>query len=138
MSQRRLTARPPRLAALDGLRLVAALMVVCYHYLALSRPWGHNPATIFPTLHRFAEFGWLGVEVFFLVSGFVICMSVWGRSLGDFAVSRVSRLFPAYWVAVPLTALVVKKWPEITSIRGWDETSTTCTGRSSWSSSSTS
>ncbi|MFI6471590.1 acyltransferase family protein [Streptomyces sp. NPDC050516] len=118
MSQRRPAAR---LAALDGLRLVAALMVVCYHYLALSRPWGHNPATIFPTLHRFAEFGWLGVEVFFLVSGFVICMSVWGRSLGDFAVSRVSRLFPAYWVAVPLTALVVKKWPEITSIRGWDD-----------------
>ncbi|WP_406507324.1 acyltransferase family protein [Streptomyces sp. NBC_00212] len=118
MSQRRPATR---LAALDGLRLVAALMVVCYHYLALSRPWGHNPATIFPTLHRFAEFGWLGVEVFFLVSGFVICMSVWGRSLGDFAVSRVSRLFPAYWVAVPLTALVVKKWPEITSIRGWDD-----------------
>ncbi|MFE3184588.1 acyltransferase family protein [Streptomyces violascens] len=118
MSQRRPV---PRLAALDGLRLVAALMVVCYHYLALSRPWGHDPVTVFPTLHRFAEFGWLGVEVFFLVSGFVICMSVWGRSLGDFAVSRVSRLFPAYWIAVPLTALVVNKWPEITSIRGWDD-----------------
>ncbi|GGU37286.1 acyltransferase family protein [Streptomyces violascens] len=118
MSQRRPATR---LAALDGLRLVAALMVVFYHYVALSRSWGHNPATIFPTLHKFAEFGWLGVEVFFLVSGFVICMSVWGRSLGDFAVSRVSRLFPAYWVAVPLTALVVKKWPEITSIRGWDD-----------------
>uniref|UniRef100_A0AAU2V309 Acyltransferase n=1 Tax=Streptomyces sp. NBC_00003 TaxID=2903608 RepID=A0AAU2V309_9ACTN len=110
-----------RLAALDGLRLVAALMVVCYHYLALSRSWGHDPVTVFPTLHKFAEFGWLGVEVFFLVSGFVICMSVWGRNLGDFAVSRVSRLFPAYWVAVPLTALVVKKWPEVTSIRGWDD-----------------
>ncbi|MGW2814980.1 acyltransferase family protein [Streptomyces sp. NPDC001415] len=118
MSQRRPV---PRLAALDGLRLVAALMVVCYHYLALSRSWGHNPVTVFPTLHRFAEFGWLGVEVFFLVSGFVICMSVWGRGLGDFAVSRISRLFPAYWVAVPLTALVVKKWPEVTSIRGWDD-----------------
>lgn len=119
MSQRRPVAR---LAALDGLRLVAALMVVCYHYLALNRPWGPNdPAALFPTPHKFAEFGWLGVEVFFLVSGFVICMSVWGRSLGDFAVSRASRLFPAYWVAVPLTALVVKKWPEVTSTRGWDD-----------------
>ncbi|MGW2863014.1 acyltransferase family protein [Streptomyces sp. NPDC001205] len=118
MSQRRPV---PRLAALDGLRLVAALLVVCYHYLALSRPWGHDPSTIFPGLHHVAEFGWLGVEVFFLVSGFVIGMSVWGRSLGDFAVSRISRLFPAYWVAVPLTALVVKKWPEVSSIRGWDD-----------------
>ncbi|MCT9089137.1 acyltransferase [Streptomyces sp. ASQP_92] len=106
---------------MDGLRLVAALMVVGYHYLALSSAWGHNPATIFPTLHPFAQFGWLGVEVFFLVSGFVICMSVWGRTIGDFAVSRVSRLFPAYWVAIPLTALVVKKWPEISSIRHWDD-----------------
>ncbi len=118
MSQRRPAAR---LAALDGLRLVAALMVVGYHYLALSSAWGHSPATIFPTLHPFAQFGWLGVEVFFLVSGFVICMSVWGRTIGDFAVSRVSRLFPAYWVAIPLTALVVKKWPEISSIRHWDD-----------------
>lgn len=48
-------------------------------------------------------------------------MSVWGRTIGDFAISRVSRLFPAYWVAVPLTALVVKAWPEIHSIRGWDD-----------------
>ncbi|AYG81209.1 hypothetical protein DWB77_03351 [Streptomyces hundungensis] len=118
MSQRRPAAR---LAALDGLRLVAALMVVGYHYLALSSAWGHSTATIFPTLHPFAQFGWLGVEVFFLVSGFVICMSVWGRTIGDFAVSRVSRLFPAYWVAIPLTALVVKKWPEISSIRHWDD-----------------
>lgn len=117
MSQPRLKTR---LAALDGLRLVAALMVVLYHYAALTRPWGHNPDTIFPTLNRFAQFGWLGVEIFFLVSGFVICMSIWGRTVGDFAVSRVSRLFPAYWVAVPLTALVVKMWPEIHSIRGWD------------------
>ncbi|WP_371619451.1 acyltransferase family protein [Streptomyces sp. NBC_00454] len=110
-----------RLAALDGLRLVAALMVVVYHYAALSRPWGHDPATIFPTLQNFAQFGWLGVEIFFVVSGFVICMSVWGRTVGDFAISRVSRLFPAYWVAVPLTALVVKIWPEVHSIRGWDD-----------------
>ncbi|MFF3977857.1 acyltransferase family protein [Streptomyces sp. NPDC055808] len=121
MFQPRPATRPPRLAALDGLRLVAALMVVGYHYMALKSAWGHDPATIFPTMHRFAQFGWLGVEVFFLVSGFVICMSVWGRTIGDFAVSRVSRLFPAYWVAVPLTALVIRMWPEVSSIRSWDD-----------------
>lgn len=48
-----------------------------------------------------------------MVSGFVICMSAWGRSVGDFAVSRVSRLFPAYWAAVAFTTLVLFNWPEV-------------------------
>ncbi|MFE7608076.1 acyltransferase family protein [Streptomyces celluloflavus] len=116
-----------RLAALDGLRLLAALMVVFYHYVALARPWGHATDTIFPTAHRAAQYGWLGVEVFFLISGFVICMSVWGRTLGEFAVSRVSRLFPAYWAGILLTVAVVKTWPEVTSIRGWNAVITSLT-----------
>ncbi|MFF4606823.1 acyltransferase family protein [Streptomyces sp. NPDC001339] len=108
-----------RLATLDGLRLLAALMVVFYHYIALARPWGHGPDTIFPTAHLAAQYGWLGVEVFFLISGFVICMSVWGRTVGEFAVSRVSRLFPAYWAGLLLTTVVVKIWPEAASPRSW-------------------
>ncbi|MFF3748043.1 acyltransferase family protein [Streptomyces kronopolitis] len=116
-----------RLAALDGLRLLAALMVVFYHYVALAPPWGHPTDTIFPTAHKAAQYGWLGVEVFFLVSGFVICMSVWDRTVGEFAVSRLSRLFPAYWAGILLTAVVVKTWPEITSLRGWDTVITNLT-----------
>ncbi|UQA91899.1 acyltransferase family protein [Streptomyces halobius] len=116
-----------RLTALDGLRLLAALMVVFYHYVALARPWGHPTDTIFPTAHKAAQYGWLGVEVFFLISGFVICMSVWGRTVGEFAVSRLSRLFPAYWAGLLLTALVVKTWPEVASLRGWDRVITNLT-----------
>ncbi|TJZ56790.1 acyltransferase [Streptomyces piniterrae] len=110
-----------RLAALDGLRLLAALMVVFYHYVALARPWGHTTGTIFPTAHKAAQYGWLGVEFFFLISGFVICMSVWGRTVGEFAVSRLTRLLPAYWAGILLTAVVVKTWawPEVASPRGW-------------------
>ncbi|MYT30746.1 MULTISPECIES: acyltransferase [unclassified Streptomyces] len=116
-----------RLAVLDGLRLLAALMVVFYHYVALARPWGHKTDTIFPTAHKVAQYGWLGVEVFFLISGFVICMSVWGRTVGEFAVSRLTRLFPAYWVGILLTAVVVKMWPEVTSLHGWDTVITNLT-----------
>ncbi|SHN04892.1 acyltransferase family protein [Streptomyces yunnanensis] len=116
-----------RLAVLDGLRLLAALMVVFYHYVALARPWGHSTDAIFPTAHRLAQYGWLGVEVFFLISGFVICMSVWGRTVGEFAVSRLTRLFPAYWVGILLTVLVVKMWPEVASLRGWDTVITNLT-----------
>ncbi|WP_042413834.1 acyltransferase family protein [Streptacidiphilus anmyonensis] len=107
-----LGARRPRLYALDGLRLVAALMVVVFHYAGYDHAgsngaWGQDVASVFPTLHPIASYGWLGVEFFFLLSGFVICMSCWGRSVRDFAVSRVVRLYPAFWCCVLLTAAVL-------------------------------
>lgn len=105
-----------RLAVLDGIRVLAALAVLFYHYAALESAWGEPTAGVFPLAHRFAVYGWLGVEIFFMVSGFVICMSAWGRSVGDFAVSRVSRLFPAYWAAVVFTALVLFNWPEVRGV----------------------
>lgn len=127
MTERRTAPPKSRLSALDGLRLVAALIVVLYHYVALSHAWGHKPATIFPTLFDFAQFGWLGVELFFLISGFVIPMSLWGRTVGEFAVSRVTRIFPAYWVAVPLTAVFLKVFPEVFPIKGWEHVITNMT-----------
>ncbi|RPF29962.1 peptidoglycan/LPS O-acetylase OafA/YrhL [Streptomyces sp. Ag109_G2-6] len=104
---------PRRLAVLDGIRVLAALAVVFYHYVALASAWGEPTTDVFPLARRFAVYGWLGVEIFFLVSGFVICMSAWGRGLGDFAASRVARLFPAYWAGVVFTSLVLLLWPEV-------------------------
>jgi peptidoglycan/LPS O-acetylase OafA/YrhL len=102
----------PRLAALDGLRLVAALAVAGYHYTAAWRIDGIKlPQYFLPHAVHFFVYGFLGVELFFLISGFVICMSSWGRTLGDFFTSRVSRLYPAYWVAVLLTSAVAICWP---------------------------
>lgn len=95
-----------RLLALDGLRLLAALMVCLYHYAGrggtVSASWHQSPAHLFPGLSQVAVYGCLGVQFFFVISGFVICMSGWGRTLGDFARSRVARLYPAYWVALVL------------------------------------
>ncbi|MFJ3161237.1 acyltransferase family protein [Streptomyces kanasensis] len=99
--------RRPRLAALDGLRLVAALMVVLYHYVGLGHGWRIDSGALFPRVFPFAAYGWLGVQLFFLISGFVICMSCWGRSLGDFFTSRVVRLYPAYWFCVLATTAVL-------------------------------
>ncbi|MGW0753665.1 acyltransferase family protein [Streptomyces sp. NPDC002587] len=102
-----------RLVALDGVRILAALAVAFYHYVVLESAWGEPTDDVFPVARGFAVYGWLGVEIFFLVSGFVICMSAWGRTVGDFAVSRVSRLFPAYWVGIAFTTLVLFAWPEV-------------------------
>ncbi|MFI7010140.1 acyltransferase family protein [Streptomyces sp. NPDC050145] len=100
----------PRLYALDGLRLVAALMVAAYHYGGrggeVSRAWGSSPAEQFPSLHGWFAYGCLGVQVFFVISGFVICMSGWGRPLRSFFASRASRLLPSYWVAIVLVTAV--------------------------------
>ena len=103
-----------RLPVLDGLRLCAALGVVAYHYTAFDsgvrRAWGDHPVDEFPLLSRVTGYGWLGVELFFLISGFVICMSCWGRDTGAFFRSRVTRLFPAYWAAVAITFVVSRVW----------------------------
>ncbi|KAA6223640.1 acyltransferase [Streptomyces albofaciens JCM 4342] len=119
--------RRPRLRVLDGLRLLAALMVLAYHYITLRDGWGGDPTAFSPVVYHLSEYGWLGVEVFFLISGFVICMSAWGRSLGDFVTSRVSRLYPAYWVAVLLTAAVLTVWPNVRSADNWETVLTNLT-----------
>lgn len=114
--------KPSRLRALDGLRLVAALMVALYHYGGrdgeIGEAWGSSPADQFPSLHGLFAYGCLGVQIFFVISGFVICMSAWGRGatgngtaggparLRRFAVSRITRLMPAYWAAVVLVTAV--------------------------------
>lgn len=110
--------RQPRLYLLDGLRLLAALMVALHHYVGTFRvnkpnssPWGRSVEDIFPDLFSVAVYGWIGVEFFFVISGFVICMSCWGKRPRDFLVSRVVRLYPAYWFAILLTGTVITVWP---------------------------
>ncbi|WP_326723351.1 acyltransferase [Streptomyces sp. NBC_00243] len=114
----------PRLYMIDALRLLAALMVALHHYIGTYRAnqpdnhiWDRPVSEIFPTLFPFATYGWIGVEFFFVISGFVICMSSWGRRVRDFFVSRVIRLYPAYWFAVLFTTAVLTLWPaEFTAI----------------------
>ncbi|MFJ3307540.1 acyltransferase family protein [Streptomyces sp. NPDC086549] len=101
---------PARLAAMDGLRLVAAMMVAAYHFVGTPTQhfWGKTELrNLAPFLHEISRYGWLGVEFFFAISGFVICMSCWGRTPGQFTVSRIARLFPAYWCAILLAVALV-------------------------------
>ncbi|MFJ8793993.1 acyltransferase family protein [Streptomyces sp. NPDC102462] len=112
----------PRLYVVDGIRLVAALMVVLHHYAGtkrVDRPgnaiWDRPVSDLMPTVFRFASFGWIGVEIFFVISGFVICMSCWGRTPRQFFVSRVIRLYPAYWFGVVFTTGVLVALPGV-----WD------------------
>ncbi|WP_299532591.1 acyltransferase [uncultured Streptomyces sp.] len=111
--------RTDRMRALDGLRILAALMVCCYHYAGkngqVAESWGQSPGIKFPTLSAFATYGGMGVQLFFIISGFVICMSSWGRTVGDFFRSRVARLYPAYWVAIVLVTAAALVLPVVVS-----------------------
>ncbi|MGV9340979.1 acyltransferase family protein [Streptomyces sp. NPDC003688] len=104
--------RKGRLAALDGLRFLAAVAVVVFHFTGqvpatMEHVWGRPYQAVFPDSHRYLAYGRLGVDLFFLISGFVICMSAWGRSPRDFFISRVTRLYPMYWIGVLVSAAVI-------------------------------
>lgn len=89
-----------RITALDLVRFCAAFAVVLYHYTAPS-------SANFPTLSIFTQYGYLGVPLFFMISGFVVAMSAENRSPLEFAASRFVRLYPAYWASIALTCLVL-------------------------------
>ena len=92
-----------RLLQIDALRGVAALAVVFFHFTTRFTDLFH-PVTL-PTIS--VPYGHYGVNLFFIISGFVIFMTLEKTSRPmDFLVSRFSRLFPAYWAAIMLTFLL--------------------------------
>lgn len=102
-----------RLVAMDGLRFGAAAAVLLYHFTATSSVsgyWGVAAPDAFPLLNEVTRYGWLGVELFFMISGFVILLSADGRGVAGFVASRVGRLFPAYWACIVLTTGLQQVW----------------------------
>lgn len=89
-----------RLSQLDALRGVAALLVVGFHYTTRYQDlYGHTSAPLVSL-----PWGHYGVNLFFMISGFVIFMTLERTQRPmDFVVSRFSRLYPAYWGALLLT-----------------------------------
>lgn len=99
--------RQPRLEQLDAMRGIAAVAVVIYHYtqflhdrLGVAGPSWARAARLYPF-----DIGAHGVALFFVLSGFVILMTLdRTRTAKDFLVSRAARLYPAFWAAMLFTA----------------------------------
>jgi len=96
-----------RLASLDWLRLLAALAVVAYHYLFRGAAADGYLSEGYPEVAPQAIYGYLGVNLFFLVSGFVIAWSAEGRGWLDFAIARFARIYPGFVVSMTLTFVIL-------------------------------
>lgn len=108
-------AQPNVIIGLDLVRFAAALMVVVYHFA--HRAWAapiesarirqfmpNSP--VFLELEPLVWMGWVGVEIFFVISGFVIAKSAEHSSPFAFLRSRIVRLAPAIWVCATITLAV--------------------------------
>lgn len=86
------------IGALTGIRGIAAVLVVIYHIYPFSNfPWG---------LHQLVARGYLSVDIFFVLSGFVMALNygklfknglAW-KAFGTFMLRRLARLYPLYIV----------------------------------------
>lgn len=99
-------AHPGREPLLDWLRGFAALAVVMFHYFHKGPKEGWMQAQQHPLLDALAAYGYLGVHLFFMISGYVIMMTAQNANLRRFLASRVSRLLPALWFCATLTAVI--------------------------------
>jgi len=97
-----------RIPELDGIRGVAILTVVCFHYFKIPSSDGAWPAKV---CNAILSFGWSGVDLFFVLSGFLI-----GGILIDnrhaqnyfktFYIRRICRIFPLYYLWLALYYLL--------------------------------
>ncbi len=111
------------LPALDGLRGVAILLVLAVHLITMG---GGMPRTkIDRCLFQITQFGWSGVNLFFVLSGFLITGILYdakGRSDGlkNFYARRALRIFPLYYgVVIAYFLLFPRLFPAcVENVRG--------------------
>src|ERR1700757_2012298 len=103
---------------LDPLRFAAALGVAVFHLTFWSWAWASTGVAPgfehyiaadvqFQSAAPFTWFGWVGVEIFFVISGFVIANSAGKSSAAEFLLGRALRLYPAVWVCSSCTFIVL-------------------------------
>lgn len=112
---------PPRIAELDGLRGIAILLVLVFHFSPQTGPLRYLS-------HAF-RLGWTGVDLFFVLSGYLITGilvdTVGHRSYyRNFIVRRCLRIFPAYYLSLVICCILTyypsaPNWGDFWRAGGW-------------------
>lgn len=96
-----MTTTPQKFYGLDNLRAFAIIMVFLFHYPR----WFDHPAW-FPDI---VKFGWTGVDLFFVLSGFLIASQLFAQiikdgsfSMKEFYIKRFFRIIPIYYFVLAL------------------------------------
>jgi peptidoglycan/LPS O-acetylase OafA/YrhL len=117
VDSRQPTADPARIDALDGVRGLAILPVVLFHALLFGVPLQGAPLPEMGNPYvTAASLGWCGVDVFFVLSGFLIT-GILLRSKGaphffrNFYARRALRIFPLYYAVIVLLLFVLDRPP---------------------------
>lgn len=107
---------------LDGLRGVAVVLVIAFHLFKRAAYFTAHPILL--AVSNLTSIGWVGVDIFFTLSGFLITSILLRAKSGEhyfrnFYVRRVLRIFPLYYAAIVLILLFVPKVePEFTKHLG--------------------
>ena len=101
-----------RLPALDGLRGIAILLVLFLHFGQFGHGLPAPDVFIDKLFIRLARTGWLGVDLFFVLSGFLITGILCdtkgtARYFRQFYARRVLRIFPLYYAALALFLVIL-------------------------------
>src|SRR3954447_11434148 len=97
-----------RLLPMEGIRGVAVGLVFMQHYCAQFSAYNHNSGLTQAIIRTFEVFGNFGVELFFVLSGFLIYSMVLRKrpSIIPFMTRRAQRLYPAFVVALLIGAAI--------------------------------
>ncbi len=82
-------------------------MVLLYHYTFRGYASDHMTVMPYPHLSCCTKYGYIGVDLFFIVSGFVVLLGTASQgSPVRFLIARIVRLYPTFWVCCTTTFLV--------------------------------
>jgi exopolysaccharide production protein ExoZ len=96
------------------LRAIAANLVVLNHIWEIEHKF-HPDHQMLPSL--FERFGTLGVQMFFVISGFVIILAAQRETARVFILSRITRIYPIYWFYTSVLLIGYLAAPQILADR---------------------
>ena len=100
-----------RLELLDYGRFAASLAVVVFHYTYNGIRNGKITSIDYlPHITSITRYGHFGVELFFIISGYVIFYSAENKLASQFAYSRIKRLYPTFWCGMLFSAFFAFLW----------------------------